>query len=94
MSNTYSVSLIVGVLAGLIYAIIDVNSPAPPIVALVGLLGMQIGDHIIPLARRLIQRQPVNLHWFRHQYHHKIGDNPSSSEDKSSQGSARSGPEY
>lgn len=88
MLKTYSVSLIVGVMAGLIYAVIDVNSPAPPIVALVGLLGMQIGEHLIPLAKRLIRRQPVNLHWFRHEYHHKIGDNSSSSEDKSSQGRA------
>jgi len=31
MLKTYSVSLAVGVLAGVIYAVLDVNSPAPPI---------------------------------------------------------------
>ncbi|MDF7649665.1 DUF1427 family protein [Candidatus Pantoea formicae] len=84
MLKTYSVSLAVGILAGLIYAVLDVNSPAPPIIALVGLLGMQIGEHLIPLVKRLINRQPVNLHWFRHDYHHKIGDNPPPSGDKTS----------
>lgn len=29
MLKTYSVSLSVGILAGLVYAVIDVNSPAP-----------------------------------------------------------------
>jgi len=84
MLKTYSVSLAVGILAGLIYAVLDVNSPAPPIIALVGLLGMQIGEHLIPLVKRLINRQPVNLYWFRHDYHHKIGDNPPPSGDKTS----------
>ena len=84
MLKTYSVSLAVGILAGLIYAVLDVNSPAPPIIALVGLLGMQIGEHLIPLTKRLVNRQPVNLHWFRHDYHHKIGDNPPPSGDKTS----------
>lgn len=81
MLKTYSVSLAVGVLAGVIYAVLDVSSPAPPLVALAGLAGMQIGEHIIPLIKRLLNRQPVNLRWFRHEYHHKIGDNPPSSGD-------------
>jgi len=84
MLKTYSVSLAAGVLAGVIYAVIDVNSPAPPIIALVGLLGMQVGEHLIPLIKRLINRQPVSLRWFRHEYHHKIGDTPPTSGDKPS----------
>lgn len=82
MLKTYSVSLIVGILAGFIYSVLDVDSPAPPIIALIGLLGMQVGEHIIPLLKRLVRRQPVNLHWFRHEYHHKIGDNPPPPGDK------------
>lgn len=84
MLKTYSVSLAAGVLAGLIYAVLDVSSPAPPIIALLGLLGMQIGEHLIPLFKRLIKRQPVNLRWFRHEYSHKIGDTPPPSGDKTS----------
>ncbi|NIF21571.1 DUF1427 family protein [Candidatus Pantoea multigeneris] len=81
MLKTYSVSLLVGLLAGCIYAVMGVNSPAPPVIALVGLTGMQIGEHAIPMIKRLVQRQPVNLHWFRHEYHHKIGDDRSSPEE-------------
>jgi len=84
MLKTYTVSLAVGALAGFIYALLDVNSPAPPIIALLGLLGMQVGEHLIPLAKRAINRQPVNLRWFRHEYHHKIGDTPPPSGDKAS----------
>ena len=58
-----------GVLVGLIYA-------------LLGLFGMQVGEHTVPLFKRLINRQPVNLHWFRHEYTHKIGDTPPPSGDK------------
>lgn len=38
------ISLGAGALAGLIYALINVRSPAPPAVALIGLLGMVIGS--------------------------------------------------
>lgn len=84
MLKSYSVSLAVGILVGLIYAVLDVNSPAPPIIALVGLLGMQVGEHLIPLIKRLVNRQPVNRHWFRHEYYHKIGDKTPPSGDKTS----------
>lgn len=84
MLKTYSISLSVGILAGFVYAVLDVNSPAPPIIALVGLLGMQIGEHAIPLIKRSIKRQSINFHWFRHKYHHKIGDTPPPSGDKTS----------
>ncbi len=40
----YIVSLGVGLGIGMIYALIDVRSPAPPLVALVGLLGMVLGE--------------------------------------------------
>lgn len=82
MLKTYSVSLAAGVLVGIIYAVLDVNSPAPPVIALLGLFGMQVGEHTVPLFKRLINRQPVNLHWFRHEYTHKIGDTPPPSGDK------------
>jgi len=38
------VSLAAGVFIGLIYALLNVRSPAPPAVALVGLLGMIVGS--------------------------------------------------
>ena len=37
-------SLIVGLGVGILYGLIRVKSPAPPIVALLGLLGMVLGE--------------------------------------------------
>jgi XapX domain-containing protein len=50
----YALSLGAGLLVGLIYSLLNVRSPAPPIVALVGLLGILLGEQIIPLGKQLI----------------------------------------
>jgi len=50
----YLVSLGAGVLIGVIYSAIRVRSPAPPLVALVGLLGMLIGAHAVPVLKPLL----------------------------------------
>jgi XapX domain-containing protein len=52
--KSYFVSIAVGVLVGLLYSVLDVKSPAPPTIALVGLLGMLAGEHAITLARHLV----------------------------------------
>lgn len=49
-------SLGAGVLIGLIYALFNVRSPAPPAVALIGLLGMILGSQ---LASRFITPEPT-----------------------------------
>jgi XapX domain-containing protein len=49
----YLLSLGAGLLVGIIYALLNVRSPAPPIVALVGLLGILLGEQIPSLAKRL-----------------------------------------
>ncbi|WP_137173940.1 XapX domain-containing protein [Massilia sp. HP4] len=58
------ISLGAGILAGLLYGLINVRSPAPPAIALVGLLGMLIGEQIVPVAKRLIDGNPVTASWF------------------------------
>jgi len=58
------ISLGAGILAGLLYGLINVRSPAPPAIALVGLLGMLIGEQIVPVAKRLIDGSPVTASWF------------------------------
>lgn len=40
------ISFAVGLFVGVLYGVIRVKSPAPPIVALLGLLGMVIGEQI------------------------------------------------
>ncbi|MDR3097053.1 MAG: XapX domain-containing protein [Paraburkholderia sp.] len=52
--KAYLVSLAVGALAGLIYSLLDVKSPAPPTIALVGLFGMLAGEHVIGFVRACI----------------------------------------
>ncbi|WP_156441620.1 DUF1427 family protein, partial [Burkholderia sp. MSMB2042] len=50
----YLLSLGAGVFVGVIYSLINVRSPAPPLIALLGLLGMLGGEQIAPLAKRLL----------------------------------------
>jgi len=38
------ISFVVGLVVGVVYGVIRVKSPAPPIVALLGLLGMVLGE--------------------------------------------------
>lgn len=51
----YIVSLGAGLLVGIVYYLLDVRSPAPPIVALVGLLGMLVGEQVIPVGENLLK---------------------------------------
>jgi XapX domain-containing protein len=61
----YLVALAVGVLVGIIYGLLDVRSPAPPVVALVGLLGILAGEQVVPLAKRLIAGHPISAAWIK-----------------------------
>jgi XapX domain-containing protein len=49
----YLMSLGAGLLVGVIYSLLHVRSPAPPMVALIGLLGILVGEQIIPTAKHL-----------------------------------------
>ena len=63
----YVLSLGVGLLVGVIYGVLNVRSPAPPVIALVGLLGILIGEQLVPLAKRLVSSEPVSSAWVREQ---------------------------
>jgi XapX domain-containing protein len=41
-----ALSLVVGLGVGVLYGLLRVKSPAPPIIALLGLLGMVLGEHL------------------------------------------------
>jgi XapX domain-containing protein len=62
----YIVSLAAGLLVGIIYALLQVRSPAPPAIALIGLLGMLAGEQVVPIAKRMLTGQPVTAAWLRH----------------------------
>lgn len=51
----YLLSLVVGLFVGILYYLLDVKSPAPPLVALLGLLGTVIGEQFIPAIKILIK---------------------------------------
>ena len=61
----YVISLAVGLLVGIIYAVLQVRSPAPPAIALIGLLGMLIGEQIVPSVKRLMTGEPVTVPLWR-----------------------------
>lgn len=61
----YLVSLLIGLLVGVIYALFKVRSPAPPVIALIGLFGMLIGEQLVPVAQRLLSPQPVSVSQIR-----------------------------
>jgi XapX domain-containing protein len=63
--NPYVVSLAAGALAGVLYGIIGVRSPSPPAIALVGLLGLLLGEQIVPIAQRVISGQPLTMEWVK-----------------------------
>ena len=47
--KAYLFSFLVGCLVGIVYAAVRVRSPAPPVVALIGLLGMLAGENAYPV---------------------------------------------
>jgi XapX domain-containing protein len=55
----YLLSLGAGLLVGVLYAMMGVRSPAPPVIALLGLLGMLVGEQAVPIAKRLMTRASV-----------------------------------
>jgi XapX domain-containing protein len=61
----YLLSLGAGILVGVVYAFLNVRSPAPPVIALVGLLGILIGEQSIPLIKRLMSTDPVTTSWIK-----------------------------
>jgi XapX domain-containing protein len=49
----YLLSLGAGLVVGVVYHLLGVRSPAPPIIALIGLTGILLGEQVIPVAQRL-----------------------------------------
>jgi XapX domain-containing protein len=58
----YLLSLGAGLLVGVIYGLLHVRSPAPPVVALVGLLGILLGEQLPPLVRAALSGGSVSAY--------------------------------
>lgn len=63
--KVYLISLGAGVLVGIVYSVISVRSPAPPVVALIGLLGMLAGEQVIPIAKHLLAGNAITAAWLK-----------------------------
>ncbi len=61
--KAYLLSLGAGLLVGVVYSLLDVRSPAPPVVALIGLLGILLGEQIIPVGRQMITGTSIRTAW-------------------------------
>ncbi len=82
----YFLSLGAGLLVGIIYSLINVRSPAPPVVALVGLLGILVGEQIPPLVKSFWQKGSPTQSWSHQVRPHVFGHLPEGA--KSSQQAA------
>lgn len=75
--KSYLLSLVAGLLVGAVYALLRVRSPAPPIIALVGLLGILAGEQIPPLIKQLVHRPVTAAAWVDQQVKpHVFGELP------------------
>lgn len=72
----YLMSLGAGLLVGVIYSLINVRSPAPPVIALVGLFGILVGEQLPPLVKGLWARAPASQSWQRQVKPHVFGHLP------------------
>ncbi|NOK32924.1 DUF1427 family protein [Corallococcus exercitus] len=84
----YLVSIAAGMLMGVLYGLLGVRSPAPPLVALAGLLGLLVGEQLVPVSRRLLRREPLTAVWLTEECIPKVtGVPPVSPEDAPPPGS-------
>ncbi len=74
--KSYLISLGVGVLVGVIYGVLNVRSPAPPVLALVGLLGILAGEQIPPLIKHVLAKTPASVAWVTQVRPHVFGRLP------------------
>jgi XapX domain-containing protein len=61
--RVYLLSLGAGLLVGIVYSLLNVRSPAPPVVALVGLFGILVGEQILPMARHMLDGSHLAAAW-------------------------------
>jgi len=54
----YLISLLMGLAVGVAYGLVQVRSPAPPLIALLDLLGMVLGEQAVDMAKRYLAPPP------------------------------------
>ena len=75
--KAYFLSLAVGVVVGIVYALFQVRSPAPPVIALVGLLGILVGEQLPSMIKHAWADPPSTTSWLSDQVKpHAFGSLP------------------
>lgn len=74
--KVYLMSLGAGLLVGVLYSLMNVRSPAPPVVALVGLLGILAGEQLPTVIKNLWLKEPLAVSWIRQIRPHVFGHLP------------------
>ena len=59
--KSYLVALATGLLVGGLYGLLRVRSPAPPVIALVGLMGILLGEQVVSMVRQSIATRRVDV---------------------------------
>lgn len=80
--KAYLLSIAAGLLVGVVYSLLGVRSPAPPMIALLGLLGILLGEQIIPLASRIMTKKDVAEFVMTDCREHVLGRLPGDDTDK------------
>ena len=57
--RSYLASLLLGVAVGVVYGLVKVRSPAPPVIALLSLLGMLAGEQAVSLFRSHVLKDSI-----------------------------------
>lgn len=92
--KAYIFSLLAGVLVGVIYSLIHVRSPAPPLIALVGLLGILAGEQIIPVGKEMLSGSGFHVAWQQSKCtQHMFGSLPGRSTGDTTRVTAANSPE-
>ncbi len=75
--KVYLISFGAGLLVGVVYSLLNVRSPAPPVVALIGLLGILLGEQMIPMGHQMIAGTSIRTAWQQMRCaHHVFGAMP------------------
>ena len=80
--KAYLLSLGAGVLVGVVYSLLGVRSPAPPVIALLGLAGILLGEQLMPIAKRVIERKEVTAFIASDCVDHVLGRLPANRKDE------------
>ncbi len=74
--KAYFFSLLAGLAVGVFYNLVSLRSPAPPVIALIGLLGILTGEQIPPFLKSLWLKEPLAVSWLHQVQPHMFGHLP------------------